>query len=285
MKKINNLSFVCLLLFIIGINLKSYAQVNNEFELNIYKVDPNLVNDFDVIEKGNTFNLILKDDISTLKTENNKPVEFNGKDGNNNFKVTGFITKSTKGGRFSRSGTLGFSTNKLILDSGQDLSFSATSPILQSINPPHANNNELGLLRTISALSLTASPLTLGTSLGISFLASGLLSVYQNGIHDFIWGGLNGSGFSFIESILRKQPDLFLSQGQAIPFTLKEDLKINKGIQKEPFVPLSLSKEKALKRIDTLLKWGDLSGALEIAAKTGQKEKYHEIIKKVSESL
>ncbi len=291
MKKINNLlltyksliSRAVLILLLLSCSLKSYAQVNSDLDLDIYNVDPRAINDFDVIEKGNIINLTVESNISSLEPKN-KSIQFNSKANEGNFKATGFTTKSIKGGRFSRFGTLEFSTDKLILDNGQEVNCSATSPIFKSIHSPHSNNNGLNLARTISTLSFSVSPLTLGTSLGISFLASGVLSLYQNGIHDFVWGGLSGSGLSFIEGIFRRQPDLLIGHGETIPFILKEDLKINKGIQKEKFEPILLSKEKALKKIETLLKWGDLSGALEIAAKTGQKEKYDEIIKKVSGS-
>ena len=67
-----------------------------------------------------------------------------------------------------------------------------------------------------------------------------------------------------------------------IPFTLSDDLKISKGIQKEKQEKINLSNDEALKKIEQLLKWGDLAGALELSIKTGQREKYEELMRKIS---
>lgn len=189
---------------------------------------------------------------------------------------------STKPGRFSRKSSLKFLTNKLVLDDGQEVFVNAESPLFEAVHPPHADINSLLLARTITNLSLASSPATLGTSLGISFLVSGLLSAYQNGIKDFFWGGINGSGLSFLENMFRKQPDIFLEKGAIIPFILKEDLKVSKGIQKEKTEFLNVSKEQAKNEIEKLLKWGNLAGAVEYAHKAGQVEIYNELMKKIS---
>lgn len=255
------------------------AQTNSNPDLNIYTVDLATLNQFDEIKAGETFNLELLNNVSTI---NNNPEQLQFKSIDKNINAFGFINKSTKANRFSMFGSLGFSTEKLILEDGQEIDLSSSSPTFIGIHQPHANTNELNIARYINSLSIATSPLTLGTSIGISFLANGLFSAYQNGLHDFIWGGLSGSGFPIIEKVFRKQPDLFIEKGQVIPFTLKEDIKVNKGIKKEKVEYLFSTKEDANKQIKQLLQWGDLSGALELSVKTGQKEQYEEIYKQIS---
>lgn len=251
--------------------------------LNVYKIEPSLLDEYDVIEKGTTFELSLLNDVHTRESKKDSNVVFEVplKDGNG-LKVSGIISMLSSGGRFSKSSSLGFSTSKLYLDDGQEVNFPAYSPAFIGIHAPHANTSAIGLAGTITRLSIAGGPLTFGASLGISFLASGLLSAYQNGVHDFFWGGLDGTGLSFVERIFRKQPELYLSAESLIPFTLNEDLKISKGIQKEKLERVYISNEEALKKIEQLLKWGDLAGALELSVKTGQKEKYEEIMRKIS---
>jgi len=72
-----------------------------------------------------------------------------------------------------------------------------------------------------------------------------------------------------------------LPAGTSIPFTLKEDLRVSEGIRKEHIDPLNIPQEEAISKIQKLLEWGDLSGALEMSIKTGQKEIYDEIIRKI----
>ncbi len=269
------------LMLVCQIYTYAFAQTNSNPDLDIYTIDLNSLNKFDEIKAGEIFNLQLLDNVSTLNNDQ-KQLQFKSIDENVN--AFGFINSTTQAKRFSMFGSLGFSTEKLVLDDGQEIDLSSSSPALIGIHPPHANTNELNIVKYINSLALASSPLTLGTSIGIAFLTNGLFSAYQNGLHDFIWGGLSGSGFSCIEKVFRKQPDLFIEKGQIIPFTLKEDLKINKGIKKEKVEYLFLTEEEANKQVKQLLQWGDLSGALELSAKTGQKEQYEEIYKQISSS-
>ncbi|OGI08905.1 MAG: hypothetical protein A3I68_03445 [Candidatus Melainabacteria bacterium RIFCSPLOWO2_02_FULL_35_15] len=275
---------ICFFFILFSLNIVSACDSEeNIWDLDIYKVDPSLLDSYEVIEKGTTFNLVLKNNIYTgdYKKDNDvlfdAPAEY-GKE----FKVSGSITMLSPGSRFSKPSSVGFLANKLYLDDGQEINLSAYSPVFTGVHPPHANTDSIGLARAITSLSIAGSPVTFGASLGISFLASGLLSAYQNGFHDFFWGGLDGTGLSFIERIFRKQPELSLNSGSLIPFTLSEDLKISKGIRVEKLEKINLSNEEALKKIEQLLKWGDLAGALELSIKTGQKEKYEEIMRKIS---
>ncbi len=261
----------------------AYGGEENAWNLNIYKVDPSLLDSYEIIEKGTAFNLVLQNDIYTGDYKGNNDVLFEAPiDDGSTFKIGGSVTMLSQGGRFSKLSSVEFSANKFYLDDGQEINLSAYSPLFIGVHPPHANTSSIGLARTITGLAIAGGPITFGASIGISFLASGLLSAYQNGIHDFFWGGLDGTGLSFIERIFRKQPELSLDSGSLIPFTLSEDLKISKGIQKEKLEKINLSNEEVLKKIEQLLKWGDLAGALELSIKTGHKEKYEEIMKKIS---
>ncbi len=264
-------------------SLFAYANKNETSNLDIYKVEPDLLDTYDVIERGTTFDLVLPNDVYSHSNDTNKEIVFEAPgQADANLKIVGSISMISESGRMSKSASLGFSTNKLYLDDGREAYFSANSPLFKSIYPPHANSNSIGLARKITSLSLAGGPLTFGVSLGIGFLASGLLSAYQNGLRDFFWGGLDGTGFSFVERIFRKQPELNLGAGSVIPFTLNDDLKISKGIHGEKLEKINLSNSEALEKIQQLLKWGDLTGALELSIKTGQKEKYDEIMRKIS---
>lgn len=274
------LIIIFVLSFLISVNSGSAETISN-INLNIYNIDVSKINDFDKIEKGATLKLLLKNDIDSKKDNKDLSVDFDVID-NEDLKAKGIITKESDAGRLSRSSKLQFSTNKLLLDDGQEVYFSSNSPLFIGAHPPHANTNSLGLARTITSLSVGLSPATFGASLGISFLTSGILSACQNGISDFVWGGLSGSGLSLFEKIFRKQPEMYLSNGTIIPFTLNEDIKISKGIQKEKQEALSLSQEESIKKINQLLQWGDIAGAIELAVKTNQEEIYIELIKKVS---
>ena len=150
-------------------------------------------------KKGTDFNLTLLNNIDS-KTDNVlKPVAF--ETSSENLKVIGEVSKISNGKRFSNFSNLQLSTRLLELPDGNQVYFSSTSPEINAQHFPHANSSSLGLARTISGLSFAATPITFGASLGISFLASGLLSAYQNGISDFFWGGCNGSGFPFVETL------------------------------------------------------------------------------------
>ena len=252
-------------------------------DLNIYKINPDLVDKHDVIKKGTMFSLILNENISTSSNSTKNDSKFLLQNQKNTFqKIDGAIVKSKSGKRLSQMSSLQFSLSKFYLPNGQEIYISANSPIFSSIHKPHANTNSIGLARTIANLSLAASPATFGISLGISFLASGLLSAYHNGVSDFIWGGFDGVGFPVAENLFRKQPDIYLPAGTAVPFTLTQDTKISKGINKEDVEPINLTDNEAQNKINQLLKWGDLSGALEMSLKTGQEETYNEIITQIS---
>ncbi|MBI2995137.1 MAG: hypothetical protein HYY52_00295 [Candidatus Melainabacteria bacterium] len=252
MKTVNKILVLMLIAFICFYRIPVCAQNVSEINLDIYKINLDSLDKFNLIKKEEIIDLVLLNDVFT------------------------------EGKRFAMSSNLQLTTNKLYLKDGQEILISATSPVITSIHPPHANNNSSGIARALLGLSVASTPLTFGTSIGISFLISGLLSAYQNGISDFIWGGLNGGGFSFVEHIFRKQPDIFLTSGTKIPFVLNEDIKISKGIEKENIEYIDIGKEEAIKKINKLLEWGDLTGALELSVKTGQTEIYNEIIKKIS---
>lgn len=251
-------------------------------EVNIYKVDPLLLDNYNVLKKGTVLDLILLNDIQTNHKNINNEVSFYIPNNDSlNISATGTITRLTPGKRLSMFSSIELSTNKLILDNGQEVNFSSTSPLLTEKHPPHAYSNSAALAQTISRLSLSFSPATFGASLGISFLINGFLSARGNGISDFVWGGLNGTGLSFIEDLLRKQPDISLASGTLIPFTLREDLKISNGIKKEQIEPLKLTNNESISRIKDLIKWGDLTGALELSLQTNQTEIYNELKRKL----
>lgn len=250
-------------------------------KLNVYKVDLNSIDDFHIIKKGTKVSFNILEDINTKKNKLCDLVAFEMQLDNTKIKATGNITKLLTPKRISKSGLIQFSTNKLILEDGQEINFNATSSLAQAIHPLHTNSDSLKLASRITALSIGTSPITFGSSLILSFLVNGIQSAHQNGIGDFFWGGLEGSGLSFIERIFRKQPDVFLPSSTEIPFTLTEDLKIPKGIIKEDFDYIPTKQEDPLSKIQKLLQWGDLSGALEYSSKTGQVEIYNEILEKI----
>lgn len=286
MKQINKVLIVMLTSLVVSLNnLNAYSETHLDQlpKLNTYNVNLNSLEDFYSLKRGSTLNLILLDNISTNKNYNNINVEFQLPISDNlNIKATGIVSSQSEGSRLSKSSHIQFSINKLLLNDGQEIYFSANSPLFVGTNPPHANPNGIALSRFITNLSLVSSPLTFGSSLGISFLANGLLSARQNGISDFFWGGFYGIGFPLFENVFRKQPEINLTSGTSIPFTLKRDLKISKGIHKENIEYLSLSKEEALNKIQELIKRGDLTGALELAIKTNQKEIYDKLMKDIS---
>ena len=277
-----NYIFISFVLFLKLVNPVIANENNLTLPLDIYEINLPQLEEYETIQKGTTLNFILKDDVSTLDNKTNSSVNLELEDNENDkLKATGSITKSTNGRRFSTPSTLQFSTNKLLLENGQEVYTSATSPLFSGAYPPHAGTSSNGLARSIAAVSLGASPVTFGASLGINFLVSGLLSACQNGISDFIWGGLNGSGLSLIERLFRKQPETYLDKGTNVPFILSEDLKISKGIHKEKIENAVVTKTEAADKIKKLIEWGDLSGALEYSAKSGQSETYNELMKKI----
>ena len=279
----NSLKKTTLLISFLAFYLSYLLSVNAKADekLNIYKIDPSLLNDYNVLEKGTVLDLVLLNDVKTNTKYTNGEISFYIPNNDSlNINATGNITRSAPGERLSMLSSLELSTNKLILDNGQEINFSATSPLFTEKHPPHTYSHSAALAQTITNLSLSFSPATFGTSLGISFLINGFLSAKNNGISDFVWGGLDGTGLSFIENLLRKQPDVSLANGTLIPFTLREDLKISNGIQKEKVEPLNLNTNEAINRIQNLIKWGDLTGALELSLKTNQTEISNELKKK-----
>ena len=263
----------------------AFAKANESeiTDLNVYKIQPDLLNSYDVIEKGTILNTILQSNVYSNKPKKNSKIFFKAideKESDLNF--TGSVSKVSEPGRISKSGSLELSADKLYLNDGREVSVSASSPNFKAAYPLHASTNLPGIARTITSLSVASGPVTLGIGYGAGFLANGLLSAYQNGIGDFFWGGFDGVGLSFIERVFRKQPELSLGEGSTIPLILNDDLKISRGIHKEKLEKESISQIEALQKIEKLLQWGNLTGALELSIKTGQKEKYDEIIKKIS---
>ncbi|GEM_PF-2172263 len=252
-------------------------------EFIIYEVNTKSLEKSDVYKKGTDFELVLLDDINTKSNENGNIVNFyllNEKE--KPLKATGYISKQSSPMRLSMLASVELATNKIYLENGDSLNFPAVSHELSAVHPSHADTRLLGLGRLITGLSVASSPFTLGTSLGVSFLVSGLLSAHKNGISDFFWGGLDGVGLSSVENLLRKQPDVYLTKGTTIPFTLNEDLKINKGIQKQKNEIINIANEEATAKIQELINSGDITGALEMSYKTNQLEKYNEILSKIS---
>ncbi len=275
--------FVYLLLLLLCcqtfLTYKVFAQTEN---LEIYRIKPSLLNDYYILKKGTSLNLVLLNNVSTKDMLTNNQINFDVPNADSlNIMAEGNIVKLSQGRRLSMLGSIGLSASKIVLEDGQELNISASSPLFTQQHPPHAYSSSLALARTITSLSLAASPATLGASLGVSFLVNGLLSACKNGPSDFFWGGFNGIGLSFIEDILRKQPDVYLDKGITVPFVLREDLKISKGINKEKVEPLNITQEEAAHRIQNLIKWGDLTGALELSLKTNQMEIYNKLIKKI----
>ena len=251
--------------------------------IDVYKIDLSKLEKYDVIKKGTEFDSTLNTDIFTKTNKKNNSVSFKvSAYEDRDLDAYGIVSKSSTGKRFQRQSSLELALNMIVLEDGREVNISASTPIFSSINQPHADSSTAGIARAISTVALGTSPLTFGAGLGVSFLISGFLSARQNGISDFLWGGLDGSGLSFVEHIFRKQPDVNLALGTTIPFILNEDLKISKGIKKEQLKEISTSKEEAIAKIKKLIEWGDLSGALEYSIKTGQKDFYEDLIKKIS---
>ncbi len=263
----------------VSINLICY----DSDDLNIYQIDPFFLEKYDIIKKGTQFDTLINADISTNTNKNTEALNFTVP-ALNDSQLTGhgLITMIKEGSRFSRSSELELAVNMLVLPDGQEVNISSSSFTYSSIHAPHASSEVTNLARTVSNIALASSPFTFGAGLGASFLINGALSAKQNGVGDFIWGGLSGSGFSFVENILRKQPNVSLESGTTIPMVLTEDLKISKAINKEPLEKIQVNKEEAISRIEKLIQWGDLTGALEYSIKTGQKDVYEELISKIS---
>ena len=262
-----------------------FAQFNETEggDIVIYRVNPELLDSFETVKKGTVVNLLLHDEISTKNDKPLKKIKLTALDNKKNpINAEGLVTYTTKAGIFSRNSSVQLSLRNINSEETGELFFPANSSLFSEVHPPHANTNSLRLTRTITNLSIASSPVTFGTSLGISFLAGGILSAHQNGIKDFIWGGLDGSGLSFIESLFRKQPETFLEKGITIPFTLNQDIKISRGITTDKPIHAEVAKDLATSKIETLLQWGDLAGALELAVQTNQKERYEELLKKIS---
>ena len=256
---------------------------NEEKDIIIYKVNPAKLDSFEVLKQGTVVNFILNNEVSSKDTKPFQAIHLTAQDNNKNqINAKGLVTYSSMGGIFSQQSFIQISLKDLNSSTGEQLAFPATSSLFSKVHPPHANTSSIGLARTITNLSLATSPATLGASLGISFLTGGLLSSYKNGVKDFIWGGFNGSGLSLVESLFRKQPETFLKAGTVIPFSLNQDIKISQGIKVEDQNDRSyLSEEEAVDRIKTLFKWGDLAGALELAAESNQSETYNELLETI----
>lgn len=265
---------LCLLILLSFFCLEALADVD------VYKINLKKLNDYYLIEKGNTLGLSLVNYVSPDSMRPGSRVDFNS----NEYNASGIVVKSLAGGRFSMSGIVQISANKIVLEDGREVYISAISPEINAAHPSHANTNRFALARAITSFSIAASPATFGASLGVGFLIGGLLSAYKNGIKDFIWGGFNGSGLSFVEGMLRKQPDVYIPEGTYLPFVLTRDIKIPAGVQKEKISQENINREEARGRISQLLEWGDLTGALEYSIKTNQKEIYDELMNKISEN-
>lgn len=252
-------------------------------EFNIYEVNTKSLEKSDVYKKGANFELVLLDDINTKRNENSNTVNFYFlHEKEKPLKATGYISKQSSPMRLSMLASVELATNKIYLDNGDSVNFPAVSQELSAVHPSHADSKLLGLGRLITGLSVASSPFTLGTSLGVSFLVNGLLSARKNGISDFFWGGLDGVGLSSVEHLFRRQPDVYLTRGTTIPFILNEDLKINRGIQKQKNEIINIANEEATAKIQELIDRGDITGALEMSYKTNQLEKYNAIFSKIA---
>lgn len=286
MRTNNFCKLLCLLLcllFLLFISKTGKAE-DSKLPIDVYRVNHDSINSFSTLEKGSKVDVTLEDDISTVSKKVLDPVDFVifGND-DLTLMAKGFVSVKKEPGRLKKGGLLQLTTSKLYLNDGSEISFPSSSFLLTSAHPPHTNTDTARVARYITLFSTGVSPLTFGTSLGVGFLVSGLLSAFQNGVSDFFWGGLDGSGLSFIEHTFRRQPELYLSKGTQIPFLLNEEVKINNGVYKEAIDYISLPNEEAINKIQTLLKWGDLTGALELSIKTGQGEIYKELIRGLSQ--
>lgn len=276
-------SKILLISLISLIALPTFANLDSTEELKIYKIDKRLYGKGKVLKRGTDLELVLLNDISSSHGNVFNKVGFYLPIGNMQaLKVSGSVSDINHGARFSMNGSIGFSTNSLRLDDGLEVPFSARSLKYKAYHPPHVKNNQLQLARRVATLAAGSSPLTLGIGLGASFVINGLLSAHANGPGDFFWGGFSGIGLSVPEQLLRRQPDVNIASGTSVPFKLTNDLKIDKGIRKEKLEKLDISDEEARAKIDQLLEWGDLSGALELSVKTGQKDYYNELLEKIS---
>lgn len=252
-----------------------------EDKLNMYTVNLSEISKYDVLSQGTVIEAVLLEDITRedyMKKVNFK-IPMGDEDG---LLLKGFVIQAQPGGRFSEHGTVQFSTSEVVLESGNNIEINAISPSFEAYHSPHIDSNLVSIANTVTNLSLTASPVTLGISIGASFLVNGILSAKQNGISDFIWGGLNGSGLSIVEKLLRKQPDGYIAKGEIVPFILKEDLKVSRGYLKEELTETSVDNSYAKQRIKQLIEWGDLAGALEFSIRAGQEKIYEEIISKIA---
>lgn len=264
---------LCILVFN---NLPAYS-------VDFYRVNLDSLNKFDVVEKGELIDLVLLNDVNSKKSVPSTSARFKLLDeDSSDLAVSGFVIMLSGSKRFSRFGSLELATDNISLADGRTVHFSATSPLLQALHPPHPTNGSFELARFITALSLAASPVTFGASLGAGFLINGFLSARQNGISDFFWGGFDGIGLSFLENIFRKQPELFLRSGTLIPFIVNDNIKVSKGLQKEKSDYLKLTEDETLSKIQELLKRGDIAGAIELSVKTRHEEICNQLMKKIS---
>lgn len=259
------------------------AAHSREEDLDVYNVNLNKIDSYRIIEKDNVLDLVLENNLSTKTNKSKDNISYllplsDGK----SLRVYGEVGNVSAGKRFSKNGSIRLTANKLILEDGTEVNLSSVSPTYRAYHSPHASDAGLQLARKITTLALGSSPFTFGTSLGAAFLIGGTLSAKQNGIQDFVWGGFDSSGLSFVEKTLRKQPDLAIQEGANIPFRIIDDIKINEGIKKEKVESINLDESEARERIEQLIKWGDLSGALEISIKTGQEEYYEKIMQEIS---
>lgn len=252
-------------------------------EISIYHINPFSLEKYDTVKKGTVFDASIKHSISTNGNQNTEKIDFSVPAfEDSELNGNGIVTMCNSGKRLSKHSTLELALNMLTLPDGQEVNISSSSLTYSSLNPPHVSSKAASIARTVSTLALASSPATLGIGLGASFLINGLLSAKENGTGDFVWGGLSGTGLPIVEQLLRKQPDVRLEEGTIVPMVLTEDLKVSKGIKKENMEEVQTSKEEAIAKIERLIKWGDLTGALEYSIKSGQKEAYDELISKIS---
>ena len=68
---------ICFFFILFSLNIVSACDSEeNIWDLDIYKVDPSLLDSYEVIEKGTTFNLVLKNNIYTGDYKKNNYVLF-----------------------------------------------------------------------------------------------------------------------------------------------------------------------------------------------------------------
>ena len=91
------------------------TSVDQLFPLNVYKVNPDSLEDFHVLKKGTSLDLILLDDISTKQNQENNTINLRVPTSEDlNINATASTSINTPGKRFSRYGSIQLSTNKLI---------------------------------------------------------------------------------------------------------------------------------------------------------------------------